>query len=1308
MMKRLHWPGLGRLGQVALLLGCTLTGTAADRVLRIAETSIARGQTNCIPILLEAAGDENAVGLSVCFDTNALRFISVRSRSLDSSLTLNVNSNQAAFGRLGLAASLGFGQSFPAGTHTIADICFRAAAGEGITTSAVSFCDLPIGRELSDVDANSLPATYAGSAVTLVGSCRYSLESTGATFSSPGGLGAGTISASPGCAWTVANSNLWIAVSTPAGGQGSGAFSYVVSPNPSPLDRTGTVWAAGQPYRIVQQGVYCDFQLSTGVRFHPPEGGPGQVNLTGNSACPWTVQNPNTWITLTSAAGGSGDGTLQYLLSPHTGFLARTGLVTVAGLTLTIVQLPVPCSFALSPTSRVHNAISEFTTVDVSGPAGCDWTIDNRNDWILIKLTTNGTGDGLARYTVLANDRPVLRSGIITIAGLPFTVQQLPAPCSLSLLSTGTLIGALGSTGMVQFATLDECPWTAINTNAWIELPRMSSGVGGGSLGWSVGPNFSSSERTGFINLGGKPYRITQYPTLCNSSISPTSRSIASGTNAGSVSVSVASACSNVQWRVYNPNPWITIQSGLEGYQKGAVSYTVEAFQDYGTRTGYLHIADRRFTLVQAGIPCSYAFSPVSRSHSYLPETNSLAFTVSGQCSWRASTSAPWVVLHSATNGNGSATLVYRTLLNTGAIRSATITAQGQTFTVSQAAATPVSLTTQPVPQDVAEGGTARFSVVAAGTAPLTYQWRRNGTNLTDRPGLSGATTPTLTLSNVQAGQAGTYSVVVANLRGSLASAGAALRVNQAPALDPIPPQTAVPGAVVAFTAQATDPDVPAQAITYSLGSDAPAGATIDPVSGLFTWTVAVPSTPRTLAITIRATDSGMPALSDVRTFTLQVNSGYTTNLTLVSFGATWHYRDTGEDLGTAWTQPDYNDQPWAAGPAPLGYGNGNEGTVVSYGPSPTARYITTYFRHHFQVQDPEVFTCLTLRCRRDDGVVFHLNGVELFRDNMPTGLVTYATLAASGIGAAEEAILVVSPPLDPGWLRRGDNVLAVEVHNKTVDNADIAIDAEVTGMQEVSAPTLVAQPADLVVTEGEPARFEARAASALPTTHQWFFHGNPLPGRTNSVLDWSAASPDLEGPYSVLIANTLGSVTSQVATLTVVPIPNRPPVIAPVGLRFIAPSQTLQFQVYAFDQDVPPQALTFNLEPGNPAGARIDPRSGLFSWMPAPGSPTTNFVTVRVTDSGLPPQSTLLSFQAIVVAPPRLLGVNLAGGRQPILTWESQPGRRYQIEEAGELSGNWQTLPGDATANGQATSFAAPIPPPTAGQRFYRVRVVQ
>ncbi len=84
----------------------------------------------------------------------------------------------------------------------------------------------------------------------------------------------------------------------------------------------------------------------------------------------------------------------------------------------------------------------------------------------------------------------------------------------------------------------------------------------------------------------------------------------------------------------------------------------------------------------------------------------------------------------------------------------------------------------QPASQTVAQGAPAVFAVSAAGTAPLSYQWRLNSTNLTDGGGISGSSASALTISAAMPSSAGSYSVVLSNSLGTAISSNAMLGVN--------------------------------------------------------------------------------------------------------------------------------------------------------------------------------------------------------------------------------------------------------------------------------------------------------------------------------------------------------------------------------------------------------------------------------------------------------------------------------------------------------------------------------------------------
>ena len=155
-------------------------------------------------------------------------------------------------------------------------------------------------------------------------------------------------------------------------------------------------------------------------------------------------------------------------------------------------------------------------------------------------------------------------------------------------------------------------------------------------------------------------------------------------------------------------------------------------------------------------------------------------------------TSASYTTPITTTADSGSAFAVVVT--NTAG----TVTSAAATLTVTAAAVAP-TITTQPANQTVTAGQTATFTVVAAGAAPLTYQWQKNGANLTGATSASYTTPATTT-----ADSGSTFRVVVANTAGTVTSAAATLTVTAAAVAPTIttPPanQTVTAGQTATFT----------------------------------------------------------------------------------------------------------------------------------------------------------------------------------------------------------------------------------------------------------------------------------------------------------------------------------------------------------------------------------------------------------------------------------------------------------------------------------------------------------------------------
>jgi hypothetical protein len=181
-----------------------------------------------------------------------------------------------------------------------------------------------------------------------------------------------------------------------------------------------------------------------------------------------------------------------------------------------------------------------------------------------------------------------------------------------------------------------------------------------------------------------------------------------------------------------------------------------------------------------------------------------------------------------------------------------------------------------------------------------------------------------------------------------------------------------------------------------------------------------------------------------------------TNTLVLIDAGASWRYLDTGVSPTSNWAARAFGDGAWLRGLAPLGYGDGDEATVVRYGTNTTYRHVTTWFRHAFTLASTSAVRALTLRLLRDDGAVVYLNGAEVFRSNMPTGLITQATLALGAVPPPDESTFYHTAALDPARLVTGANVIAVEVHQSATNSSDLSFDLQLFAETESAHVVLV------------------------------------------------------------------------------------------------------------------------------------------------------------------------------------------------------------------------------------------------------------
>jgi hypothetical protein len=268
--------------------------------------------------------------------------------------------------------------------------------------------------------------------------------------------------------------------------------------------------------------------------------------------------------------------------------------------------------------------------------------------------------------------------------------------------------------------------------------------------------------------------------------------------------------------------------------------------------------------------------------------------------------------------------------------------------------------------------------------------------------------------------------------------------------------------------------------------------------------------------------------------------------------GAVWKYLDNGTDQGTAWKEATFNDSAWSSGAAPFGFGNTYVQTTLSFGPDSANKYITHYFRRTFEVTNPSAIQALDFNILRDDGVVVYINGVEVLRQNMPTGTINFQTLAPVNVEGTAEGVYNFSGVVPPPLLNVGTNVIAVELHNRALNSSDAGFDLEMISLAAPGIPPTVALTSPANGASFNTANTIALAADAADSdgtvTKVEFFAGATKLGEDMEspyTFDWSGMNSGAYALTARATDSTGNTVTSAAIDITVVNPNNLPPIVA-------------------------------------------------------------------------------------------------------------------------------------------------------------------
>lgn len=272
------------------------------------------------------------------------------------------------------------------------------------------------------------------------------------------------------------------------------------------------LYEAGQPgvvYHTVTQGVIEPAVSPAEVSFGAA-GGSTNVQVTVAANTQWTAESDASWITVTSSASSAGSARVSFDVAANSSTEARTGTLTLAGKAVTVSQSGLWSQISYDGTVFSETSDSGFIDVQVEGNG--TWTASTDADWLTL-LDDGGRGSGSVMFVVDDfNTTAASRTATVTIAGKTVFITQ--RGYQLSIDPAVAEIGSNAGAGEIGVSAPIGAVWEAIVSADWITLVGGSTGVGDGTLRYTVAENATGATRTGKIVISGQEYTLTQLCTL--------------------------------------------------------------------------------------------------------------------------------------------------------------------------------------------------------------------------------------------------------------------------------------------------------------------------------------------------------------------------------------------------------------------------------------------------------------------------------------------------------------------------------------------------------------------------------------------------------------------------------------------------------------------------------------------------------------------------------------------------------------------------------------------------------------------------
>jgi kumamolisin len=403
--------------------------------------------------------------------------------------------------------------------------------------------------------------------------------------------------------------------------------------------------------------------------------------------------------------------------------------------------------------------------------------------------------------------------------------------------------------------------------------------------------------------------------------------------------------------------------------------------------------------------------------------------------------------------------------------------------------AVPPTIAVQPVSQNVNLGSNLNLSVVATGTAPLAYQWNFNSIPIT------GANASTYTINSIALNQAGVYSVSISNSAGQVTSNDAQINVN-----NNAPVNNTLNGLIAYYPFSSSANDFSGNGYNALVKGASLVSDRFGYLNSAYNF-----SLPNSIVSSANIGISG--------------NSDRSVSL--------WFY---------------LNSIP-----------TGSQGNLISWGAEPTGQAFSIVYSPYNAASG---FTFCINAQNYEYGFIYANNAV-LAINKWHHLVATYTTnigsscmyidgvkllATATNFGSTTSTLNTAQSPVYINQFLNESNTGIngslddIRIYNRVLTPIEVSYIYNTERIQTLLAvpPQIVTQPVSQTINVGSNLILSVNANGSSALTYQWYFNGNIIKGANSFSYTINAAQVTNSGNYSVLIADSLGTVTSNVASINV------------------------------------------------------------------------------------------------------------------------------------------------------------------------------